>query len=372
MILFNREKLLQLLKVLNLPDEAIESVSQAYFSSPQVSLLSLLLKTISNFEPANPTTNSIGKMKSADTVPLSDLEDGVGAKLLRIEGKYEKILQQVFYFKIHLTQNFSSTVHMAQCLLQVEERRRGVVKSLLKETSPEKEDGAPDLDLMGLNRELRRREELAKKEKRKEEKEVRRRKKMLRQESLDTSSSTAVASIAESDRDVLSKESRDALIAHEKDKTIQNLCQKLEQFLVSQDKEREHSLAVAKKLALAEEELKNFHEKEKDQGEETRKRENSEDMAKMTELVSQQMSKLAEQAKLIQDLRVQVEVGRVGRIGNEQKENVGKHEKQKTTTATSPTEDFLREVKEKVEELSREQMEIDDEFEDFNQTSLME
>ena len=56
---------------------------------------------------------------------------------------------------------------MAQCLLQVEERRRGVVKSLLKETSPEKEDGAPDLDLMGLNRELRRREELAKKEKRK-------------------------------------------------------------------------------------------------------------------------------------------------------------------------------------------------------------
>ena len=96
MILFNREKLLQLLKVLNLPDEAIESVSQAYFSSPQVSLLSLLLKTISNFEPANPTTNSIGKMKSADT--LSDLEDGVGAKLLRIEGKYEKILQQVFLF----------------------------------------------------------------------------------------------------------------------------------------------------------------------------------------------------------------------------------------------------------------------------------
>ena len=51
---------------------------------------------------------------------------------------------------------------------------------------------------------------------------------------------------------------------------------------------------------------------------------------------------------------------------------MGKHEKQKTTTATSPTEDFLREVKEKVEELSREQMEIDDEFEDFNQTSLME
>ena len=99
MILFNREKLLQLLKVLNLPDEAIESVSQAYFSSPQVSLLSLLLKTISNFEPANPTTNSIGKMKSADTVPLSDLEDGVGAKLLRIEGKYEKILQQVFLFR---------------------------------------------------------------------------------------------------------------------------------------------------------------------------------------------------------------------------------------------------------------------------------
>ena len=99
MILFNREKLLQLLKVLNLPDEAIESVSQAYFSSPQVSLLSLLLKTISNFEPANPTTNSIGKMKSADTVPLSDLEDGVGAKLLRIEGKYEKILQQVFNSK---------------------------------------------------------------------------------------------------------------------------------------------------------------------------------------------------------------------------------------------------------------------------------
>ena len=79
------------------------------------------------------------------------------------------------------------------------------------------------------------------------------------------------------------------------------------------------------------------------------------------------MSKLAEQAKLIQDLRVQVEVGKVERKVNEQEEITDKHEK-----TNSPTEDFLRQTKERVEELSREQMEIDDEFEDFNQTSLKE
>ena len=52
---------------------------------------------------------------------------------------------------------------------------------------------------------------------------------------------------------------------------------------------------------------------------------------------------------------------------DEQEDITDKHEK-----TNSPTEDFLRQTKERVEELSREQMEIDDEFEDFNQTSLKE
>jgi len=334
----SKEKLEQLLRALNLPDEAVESVTQAYFSSPKISLLSLLLDSFSNFK----STSSNG-VRSA-TVPLPEQDDGVEAKLSRIEGKYEKILQQV------------------------EERRRGVVKSLLGETSAlDKEETASDLDLVNLNKELKRKEEPIKRERRKEEKEARRREKLLRrQESLDTSSSTVtMGSVVESEA---GGEMRKQSKVQEKDKTIQKLCQKLEEFLLSQEKEREQSLALAKRLALAEEELKHFQEKEKDWEEEKRKGDESEDIARMTQLVSQQMSKLAEQAKLIQDLRVQVEVGKVERKVNEQEEKV--IDQQEKTI--SPTEDFLRQMKERVEELSREQMEIDDEFEDFNQTSLKE
>merc|ERR1719341_2511991 len=106
-------------------------------------------------------------------------------------------------------------------------------------------------------------------ERRKEEKEARRREKLFRrQDSLDTSSSTGtLGSVVESD----------AKKTDEKDKTIQKLCQKMEEFLVSQEKEREQSLALAKRLALAEEELKQFQEKERDL-EEKRKGEDSEDM----------------------------------------------------------------------------------------------
>ena len=38
----------------------------------------------------------------------------------------------------------------------------------------------------------------------------------------------------------------------------------------------------------------------------------------------------------------------------------------------SPTAEFLLEMKEKMEVLSKEQMEIEDQFEDYNQTSLQE
>ena len=254
-----------------------------------------------------------------------------------------------------------------------------MVKSVLGETSaPGKEETANDLDLMVFNRELKRKEELIKRERRKEEKEAKRREKLLiRQESLDTSSSTVtVGSLAESDtRGEMRRcqTGKDAQKVGEKDNTIQKLCQKLEEFLVSQEKEKEQSLALAKRLALAEEELKHFQEKEEVWEEEKRKGDESEDVARMTQLVSQQMSKLAEQAKLIQDLRVQVEVGRVERKVNEEQEDiVGKNGLQEKTAAKSPTEDFLRQTKERVEELSREQTEIDDEFEDFNQTSLKE
>lgn len=339
----SKEKLEELLETLNIPDEAVESVTRAYFSSPQVSLLSQLLfsfsKSSADDSKAAIKSNNVG---CATHVPSTDQGDhGVEAKLCRIEGKYEKILQQV------------------------EERRRGLVKSVLSETSPpRKEETLPDMDLMVFNRELKRKEELMRRERRKEEKEARRREKLLRrQDSLDTSSSTVtLGSVVESD----------AKKTDEKDKTIQKLCQKMEEFLVSQEKEREQSLALAKRLALAEEELKQFQEKERDWEEEKRKGEDSEDMARMTQLVSQQMSKLAEQAKLIQDLRVQVEVGRVERKVDEQEDIKGKNGQHEKTAAHSPTEDFLRQTKERVEELSREQMEIDDEFEDFNQTSLKE
>ena len=38
----------------------------------------------------------------------------------------------------------------------------------------------------------------------------------------------------------------------------------------------------------------------------------------------------------------------------------------------SPTAEFLQEMKEKMELLTKEQMEIEDRFEDYNQTSLQE
>ena len=99
-----------MLRALNLPDEAVESVTQAYFSSPKISLLSLLLDSFSNFKSTS--SNGAINVRPA-TVPLPDQDDGVEAKLSRIEGKYEKILQQVF-----LVQNLSdagvhNVCHMA-------------------------------------------------------------------------------------------------------------------------------------------------------------------------------------------------------------------------------------------------------------------
>ena len=81
---YNREKLEELLETLNIPGEAVESVTRAYFSSPQVSLLSQLLFSFSK-----------------STAASTDQEQGVEAKLCRIEGKYEKILQQVFFSSMH-------------------------------------------------------------------------------------------------------------------------------------------------------------------------------------------------------------------------------------------------------------------------------
>ena len=99
-ILFStREKLEQLLKTLNLPSEAVQSVTQAYFSSPQVSLLSLLLLSFSNTKSTSSSNGAIksNNVGSATNVPSIDQEDEVEAKLCRIEGKYEKILQQVCF-----------------------------------------------------------------------------------------------------------------------------------------------------------------------------------------------------------------------------------------------------------------------------------
>lgn len=96
---YNREKLEELLETLNIPDEAVESVTRAYFSSPQVSLLSQLLfsfsKSSADDSKAAIKSNNVG---CATNVASTDQGDhGVEAKLCRIEGKYEKILQQVFF-----------------------------------------------------------------------------------------------------------------------------------------------------------------------------------------------------------------------------------------------------------------------------------
>merc|ERR1719507_1299379 len=177
----SKEKLEELLETLNIPCEAVESVTRAYFSSPQVSLLNLLLFSFSKSAAAaaSDAATKYNNVGCATNVASTDQGDhGVEAKLCRIEGKYEKILQQV------------------------EERRRGMVKSVLGETSPpRKEETLPDMDLMVFNRELKRKEELMRRERRKEEKEARRREKLLRrQDSLDTSSSTVtLGSVVESD-----------------------------------------------------------------------------------------------------------------------------------------------------------------------------
>ena len=85
-----REKLAELLRALNLPSETIDQVSQAYFSSPQVSLLSILLSAFS--ESTSPSRDETNKKAS---VPSSNQELGLETKLSLIEGKYEKIMQQV-------------------------------------------------------------------------------------------------------------------------------------------------------------------------------------------------------------------------------------------------------------------------------------
>ena len=89
-IQLDREKLAELLRVLNLPCETIDQVSQAYFSSPQVSLLSILLSAL--LEPTSPSRDETNVKSS---VPSSNQEVGLETKLSLIEGKYEKILQQV-------------------------------------------------------------------------------------------------------------------------------------------------------------------------------------------------------------------------------------------------------------------------------------
>ena len=221
--------------------------------------------------------------------------------------------------------------------------------------------------------EVQMRDDLDKKGRKRAEKETRRREKLLmRQESLETSSST-IGSIAESDIVELRQVSG-GTSCRGKDQTIRKLCQKMEEFLVSQEEEKKQFYALSERLASAESELKLFSEKEKQwDAEKIRKRNESEDMSRMTQLVSEQIAKLAEQAKVIQELKVQVEVGK-----QERRERVREEEEQESTLVQenfkgkSPTEDFLREAKEKMEELSREQVEIDDEFEDFNETSLRE
>jgi len=335
----SREKLAELLRALNLPSETIDQVSQAYFSSPQVSLLSILLSAFS--ESTSPSRDETNKKAS---VPSSNQEVGLETKLSLIEGKYEKILQQV------------------------EEKRREVVKSRINGAAvPEKDNPSNN------GTEVRMREDFERKERKRAEKEARRRDKILRrQESLETSSST-MGSIAESDIVEL-RQASGGTSFRGKDQTIRKLCQKMEEFLVSQEEEKKQFYALSERLASAESELKLFSEKEKQwDAEKIRKRNESEDMSRMTQLVSEQIAKLAEQAKVIQELKVQVEVGK-----QERRERVREEEEQESTLVQenfkgkSPTEDFLREAKEKMEELSREQVEIDDEFEDFNETSLRE
>ena len=219
--------------------------------------------------------------------------------------------------------------------------------------------------------EVRMKEDLERKERKRAEKEARRREKLLRrQESLETSSST-IGSIAESDIVEL-RQASGGTSRRGKDLTIRKLCQKMEEFLVSQEEEKKQFYALSERLASAESELKLFSEKEKQwDAEKIRNRNESEDMSRMTQLVGEQIAKLAEQAKVIQELKVQVEVGK-----QERRERVREVEEntivQENFTGKSPTEDFLREAKEKMEELSREQVRIDDEFEDFNETSLRE
>ena len=219
--------------------------------------------------------------------------------------------------------------------------------------------------------EVRMKEDLERKERKRAEKEARRKEKLLRrQESLETSSST-IGSIAESDIVEL-RQASGGTSRRGKDLTIRKLCQKMEEFLVSQEEEKKQFYALSERLASAESELKLFSEKEKQwDAEKIRNRNESEDMSRMTQLVSEQIAKLAEQAKVIQELKVQVEVGK-----QERRERVREVEEntivQENFTGKSPTEDFLREAKEKMEELSREQVRIDDEFEDFNETSLRE
>ena len=188
---------------------------------------------------------------------------------------------------------------------------------------------------------------------------------------MDTSSST-MGSIAESDLVEL-RQASGGTSCRGKDQTIRKLCQKMEEFLVSQEDEKKQFNALSERLASAESELKLFIEKEKHwDAEKIRNRNESEDMSRMTQLVGEQIAKLAEQAKVIQELKVQVEVGKQEmreRVREEGEENTLVQE---NFTGKSPTEDFLREAKEKMEELSREQVRIDDEFEDFNETSLRE
>ena len=252
------------------------------------------------------------------------------------------------------------------CALQVEEKRREVVKSRINGAAvPEKDNPSNN------ETEVQMRDDLDRKERKRAEKETRRREKLLRrQESLETSSST-IGSIAESDI-VKLKPASDGKISQGKDQTIRKLCLKMEEFLVSQEEEKKQFYALSERLASAESELKLFSEKEKQwDAEKIRNRNESEDMSRMTQLVSEQIAKLAEQAKVIQELKVQVEVGKL-----ERRERVREEEEdtlvQEDLTGKSPTEDFLREAKEKMEELSREQVKIDDEFEDFNETSLRE
>ena len=161
---------------------------------------------------------------------------------------------------------------------------------------------------------------------------------------------------------------KDSIIVAKQNENFENLYKKIDEFLVTKEKEKSNVEILDSKLKQYEQEIERLKIQMREKDDEYKKQQYEENIKSLNNVISSQNEKLVQQNTELIKMKNLIEVQKL----TEQTLKNTVHEKEKiklveeNTAKESPTADFLENMKNKLSTLEKEERLIDDDLEEIS------